>query len=72
MRRSAPHPAIRNTPRGGTIGEGGVSVGHYQTQSSEGRGGEGTLTEDGDDNDEDGRDWVRHFVDEIEEVDVEF
>ncbi len=55
MRRSAPQPAMRKTPRGGTGEEDGVSVWwmlRTQRRESHGRQGEG-LTEDGDNDDED-------------------
>ena len=41
MSRSAPHPAIRKTPRGGTVGKGdGVSMGRYRNHISEDKDGE--------------------------------
>ena len=64
MRRSAPQPAMRKTPTGGTTKEDRISIRRYQTPISSTTGSEERpgLTKDGDNDDKNGRDWVWHCV----------
>ena len=56
MRRSAPQPAMRKTPTGGTTEGNRISIQRYQTRSSGTIEGEETpaLTKDGDNDDKNG------------------
>lgn len=58
MSRSAPQPAIKKTPRGGT-----AEILSQRRLSELGR--RGALTEDRNNNDDDGRESICHFRDGI-------